>query len=360
MQIMNEHPQTVPDTTPAPTDETATVSAPEAPVVEAHSAEGTPVAEAIPVAEEIPAEAIPVAEAAPVTDAAPAAEAPAKAEKPSVNEEGRKRAQAIWERLVNARANGEVVHGLVKSAVKGGLLLDVDGFRAFLPASQVRVAKGTPIESLVKSTVPVKVIDVDEQRKRLVVSHRRAMEQERRAARSTLVQSLKVGEERDATVLRLTDFGAFVDLGSGVDALIPLRELAFERVEKAEDVVHIGEQLKVRVLRVEENGKKIAVSRKGALADPWRDHAELLHQGNVVEGTVVAKEPRLTIELAPGITGTLGDREANPEDYAIGEKVEVMVRSIDHRNRRIRLGTPHAAESFTSSGFAPLGIELGK
>ena len=304
---------------------------------------------------EQPAQPEPQTEPAPEVQAEkPEAQAPS----PEVSE-GRRKAQAAWERLVSARASNETIQGAVKSLVKGGLLLDIDGYRGFLPASHVRVAKGTPLESLVNTTVPVKVIDVDEQRKRLVVSHRRAMEEERRSARAQLLQSLKVGEERDATVVRLADFGAFVDLG-GIDALIPLGELAFERVEKAADIVHPGEKLKVRVLRIDEGGKKIAVSRKGALADPWRDHSDLLRQGNVVEGTVIAKEPRLTIELAPGVSGTLGDRDADPSEYEIGEKVEVTIRNVDFRNRRIRLSTPHAAQSYNSSGFAPLGTELGR
>lgn len=287
--------------------------------------------------------------------------APAQSETPShipqPSDEGRKRAQATWERIAGAGTTGETIAGTVKSVIKGGLLIEIDGFRGFLPTSQVRVAKGTSLESLVRTTLPLKVVDVDEQRKRVVVSHRRALQEEQRVARAQLLRALKVGEEREATVLRLTDFGAFVDLG-GVDALIPVSELAFERVEKPSDIVHIGERLKVRVLRIDDGGKKIAVSRKGALPDPWRDHAHLLQHGKVVEGKVVAKEPRLSIEIAPGVVGSLGEREANPDDYEIGETVEVSVRSIDYRGRRLRLSTPHSAMSFSSSSFAPLGIEL--
>ena len=291
--------------------------------------------------------------------AAPVAETPAATPTPTPepSDEGRRRAQATWERISGARTTGETISGTVKAAVKGGLLIDIEGFRGFLPSSQVRVPKGSPIESLVQATLPLKVVDVDQERKRVVVSHRRALQEEQRAARAQLLQSLKVGEERDATVVRLVDFGAFVDLG-GVDALIPIGELAFERVEKPSDVVQTGERLKVRVLRIEAGGKKIAVSRKGALPDPWRDHANLLQHGTVVEGTVIAKEPRLTIEIAPGVAGSIGDREANPEDYEIGEKVEVSIRSVDYRNRRLRLSTLHAATSFSSTSFAPLGVEL--
>ena len=277
----------------------------------------------------------------------------------SSNEERRRKAQAAWEHLVGARTSGETITANVLAPVKGGLLVDIDGYRGFLPASQVRVAKGTAITSLVKSTVPLKVIEVDEQRKRVVVSQRRAVEEQFRAQRADLLNSLKVGEEREATVVRLADFGAFVDLG-GIDALIPASELAFERVEKPSDVVHTGERLKVRVLRIDAGGKKISVSRKAALPDPWRDHADLLRQGKVVEGKVVAKDPRLTIEIAPGVVGTLGDREANPEEYEIGESVEVSIRSVDYRNRRLRLSTPHSAATFSSSSFAPLGVELGR
>jgi small subunit ribosomal protein S1 len=296
----------------------------------------------------------------------PQAEAPQPtaedvAQKQRAAEERRKAAQANWQRLVDAKSSGETVDGVVKTPVKGGLLVDISGYRGFLPASQTSVAKGTPLESLVKSTIPLKVLDVDETRKRVVVSHRRATQEQRRAQRQDFIRSLKVGEEVESTVVRLTDFGAFVDLGSGVDALVPVSELAFERVDKPADVVSVGEKLKVRILRVEQNGKKIAASRKGAMKDPWREHAEVLKQGKTIEGKVVAKDRRLDVEIAPGIIGSIGDREVNPEDYEVGETIEVTVRSIDFRNRRLRLGNPHAAAvaQQSATAFAPLGAELG-
>ncbi|HYZ15742.1 MAG TPA: S1 RNA-binding domain-containing protein [Candidatus Acidoferrum sp.] len=286
---------------------------------------------------------------------------PSAAPEPPVDER-RARAQRAWERVVAARESGEVLSGIVTAAVKGGLLVDVGGVRGFLPASQVRIAQGGAIEALVKTRVPLKVIDVDQARRRIVVSHRRAAEDERRAKRAQLIRELEVGQTREVVVVRLADFGAFVDLG-GIDGLIPMGELAFERVEKASDVVKIGDRLSVQVIRVEDNGKKIALSRKNALPDPWRDHADLLRQGTVVEGKVVAKEPRLQVELAPGVVGTLRESDADPADYEIGEAIEVSVRSVDRRMRRIVLTTLHgtsAATTTTSSGFASLGVELGR
>jgi ribosomal protein S1 len=240
------------------------------------------------------------------------------------------------------------------------LLVDVGGIRGFLPASQTRVAIGTPLDTLVRTKIPLKIIDVDAGKRRVVVSHRRAVEEERRAQRSELLRSLEPGQTREGTVVRLADFGAFVDLG-GIDGLIPMRELAFERVEKPGDVVTIGEKLQVQVLRIEEGGKKISLSRKNALVDPWRDHTAALRPGKPLEGKVVAKDPLLQVEIAEGVVGTVREGDANPADYEIGEAIEVAVRYVDRTKRRITLTTLHGASAVpppTSSGFAPLGVEL--
>jgi ribosomal protein S1 len=214
------------------------------------------------------------------------------------------------------------------------------------------------------------VLDIDAGRRRIVVSQRRAVDEERRTKRSELLRSLEVGQVREAVVARLADFGAFVDLG-GIDGLIPMRELAFERVEKTSDVLNVGDRVTVQVLRIEEGGKKIALSRKNALPDPWRDHAALLRNGTTHQGKVVGKEPQLIVELAPGVTGSVRADEADPADYELGEAIEVTVRSVDRVRRRINLTTMQAAAamaaaaapqqtSMTASGFAPLGIELAQ
>jgi predicted RNA-binding protein with RPS1 domain len=293
--------------------------------------------------------------------------APGEPAAPAPVDPRRLRAQQSWERVVAAHTSGEHMTGTVTAAVKGGLLVDVAGIRGFLPASQVRVPLGTALETLVKTKVLLKVLDIDNTRRRIVVSQRRAVDEDRRLKRADLLRSLAVGQTREATVARLTDFGAFVDLG-GIDGLIPMRELAFERIEKASDVVNVGEQVTVQVLRIEENGKKIALSRKNALPDPWRDHAAVLRNGTTTEGKVVAKEPQLIVEIAPGVTGAVRADEVNPADYELGEAIEVTVRSVDRVRRRIVLSTLQAAtaaaapqmQQMTSSGFAPLGVELSQ
>jgi small subunit ribosomal protein S1 len=342
----------------APVVDAPVVDAPvfDAPVLDAPVGD-SPVADA-PVAD-APVVDAPLAEV-PVGDA-PVADAPV-APKPAAkkvdNEELRRRAQQAWESVTRAKETGESLSGFVTAAVKGGLLVDVGSIRGFLPASQVRVAKDEAIESLVRTKIPLKILDTDQARRRVVVSHRRALDDERRRRREEVLASLEVGQVREVVVVRLADFGAFVDLG-GVDGLIPMSEIALERIEKATDAVAIGDRFPATVLRIDEGGRKIALSRKSALPDPWRDHAALLRGGATVEGTVVAKEPRLTVEIAAGISGTVRANDADPADYEIGEKIDVVVRSVDRRTRRITLALPYAASAQpTSSGFAPLGEEL--
>jgi ribosomal protein S1 len=278
---------------------------------------------------------------------------------PSV-EERKKRAQEHWERIVAAKDNGEVFTGVVNATIKGGLLVDVGGIRGFLPASQTRVEQGGSLEALVKAKVPLRVIEVDAKRRRIVVSHRRALDDERRNKRTELLRSLTIGQRHEGTVVRLAPFGAFVDIG-GVEGLIPMSELAFERVEKVTDVLSVGDRVEVAILRVEEGGKKIGLSRKNALPDPWRDSADLIRPGAVIEGKVVGKEPRLQVEIAPGVVGGVRESDADPAQYEIGEAIEVSIRGIDRRNRRITLTTLHGAEAAvvaSSTGFFTIGEEL--
>ncbi len=279
-------------------------------------------------------------------------------------EERRKRAEAHWQAIVAAKGTPATFSASVTNPTNGGLLVDVGGVRGFLPASQVRADGDAPLASLVKSKLEVVIIDVDLGRRRVVVSNRRALEAARRTKRSDLLESLVIGQTHEARVVRLVPFGAFVDIG-GIEGLVPMSELALERVEKVEDLLKVGDTFPASVIRIEDGGRKIGLSRKNALPDPWRDHANVVRPGAVVEGTVVAKEagPRdagLRVEIAPGIVGSIRDSDANPDEYEIGERVEVMVRFVDRRTRRIRLGTSYASPvpAASASGFAPLGTEL--
>ncbi|GAC1556732.1 MAG: hypothetical protein NVS3B17_04540 [Vulcanimicrobiaceae bacterium] len=281
-------------------------------------------------------------------------------------EERRLRAQHHWDAIVAAKQTHATFIATVTKTTNGGLLVDVGGVRGFLPASQIRVDGDATLPSLVDTKLTVTVVDVDLGRRRIVVSQRRAAEAARRSKRTELLRSLAIGQTHEANVVRLVPFGAFVDIG-GVEGLVPMSELALERVEKVEDLLKVGDRFPASIIRIDEGGRKIALSRKNALPDPWRDHPDVVRPGAVVEGIVVAKEagPRdagLRVEIAPGIVGSIRDSDANPDEYEIGERVEVTVKFADRRTRRIRLGTAYASPppTATASGFAPLGTELRK
>ncbi|GAC1567309.1 MAG: hypothetical protein NVS2B3_04780 [Vulcanimicrobiaceae bacterium] len=277
----------------------------------------------------------------------------------------RARAEELWQRVRGARESGETLTGVVTGTTNGGLLVELGGIRGFLPASQTRLESDATLESLVRTKVPLKVIDVDEKRHRVVVSHRRAVEAGRAAKRAEFLRSLALDQRHEGIVRRLADFGAFVDIG-GIDGLIPMSELAFERVDKVGDILSVGDRVAVTIVRIEDGGRKIALSRKNALPDPWRDHPEVVRAGAVVAGRVVSKEigkdAGLRIELAPGIVGSIRDSDADPGDYEIGEAIDVVVRYADRRTRRIKLGTVLGDDVRVSAsgGFAPLGLELSK
>ena len=324
------------------------------------------VAPSEPIAPTVAGEAAIATKAASVAEssARPAATEPVKPRVLGIDpavEARRVRALAHWDRVAAANQTLETFAATITSLTSGGLLVEIGGVRGFLPASQVRLEPGATLESLVKTSLQVTIVDVDAKRHRVVVSHRKAIDGARRNKRADLLKSLDLGQVHEATVVRLVPFGAFVDIG-GVEGLVPMSELAFERVEKVEDLLKVGDTFPASVLRIDAG--KIAFSRKNALPDPWRDHAAVVRPGAVVEGTVVSKEigkdAGLRVEIAPGIVGAIRDSDANPDEYEIGEKVEVTVRFADRRTRKIRLGTTYAAPqgASNSSGFAPLGAEL--
>ncbi len=180
---------------------------------------------------------------------------------PAVVERKRLAAEA-WQRVVDAQGSGARLEGIVKRAIPGGLAVEIDGVAGFVPASQVRVPIGVDAASLVGSQQPLVVLDVDEKRRRAVVSQRRAVDARQREERAELFAQVRVGVVRSVKVVRLAPFGVFVEIGPGLDGLVPIGELALERVERIEDAAKVGDVFDAEIIRVEDRGKKIALSRK--------------------------------------------------------------------------------------------------
>ena len=259
-------------------------------------------------------------------------------------------AEKAWVDLEEKMEANEIFETEVKEIVKGGLVVDV-GLRGFIPASLVENYFVEDFSDYLNKKLSVKVVELDREQNRVILSHRAVKEEEEEKERKQLLESLQKGQVIEGTVQRLTDFGAFVDIG-GVDGLVHISELAHEHVEKASDVVSEGDKIEVEVLSVDVDAERISLSRKNTLPGPWSGIEEKVSQGDVLEGTV----KRLVsfgafVELFPGVEGLVHISEiANRHIGTPGEvleeeqKVEVKVLSVDADEQRISLSIKQLQE----------------
>ena len=247
-----------------------------------------------------------------------------------------------WDRIQATFQSGAVIHAMVVDKVKGGLVVDL-GVRGFVPGSHVDLsqAKGRQFEALVGQSIPLKVIEVDRPKGRVILSHKNALVESRAKNRAELLASLEEGQVREGVVKRLADFGAFVDLG-GVDALLPISEMSWTYIKHPSEVVRRGQHVTVAVLRVDRQAGRISLGLKHILPDPWQQIGASYRPGQTVSGKVV----RL---VASGAFVRLGDVDAFipisemaekrvqkvEEVVQIGQTVEAMVTEIRAEERRM-------------------------
>jgi small subunit ribosomal protein S1 len=256
-----------------------------------------------------------------------------------------------WKRAEEMMQSEEVWEGEVTDANKGGLIVPFGSLRGFVPASHVvdlprNIAEDDRknyMSTLVGKKVPLKVIEVNRKRRRLVFSQRDAQRGRREARKELLLGELKEGEVRTGVVSGLRDFGAFVDLG-GADGLIHISELAWHRVKHPKEVLNVGDEIEVYILRLDGEGKRIGLSLKRLQKNPWAQAEELYHVGQLVEGTVsrVAQFGAF-VSLDPGIEALLHASQISeppPPDpsVVVHEGQRLMLRVISIEPDRQRLG----------------------
>jgi small subunit ribosomal protein S1 len=192
-----------------------------------------------------------------------------------------------WDRVQQAFRAGTILHAMVVDKVKGGLVVDL-GMRGFVPGSHVDLsqAKGRQFEALVGQSIPLRVIEVDRAKGRVILSHKNAVAEQRAKSREHVLSSLQEGEVREGVVRRLADFGAFVDLG-GIDGLVPISEMSWTYIKHPSEVVHRGQRVTVAVLRVDREAGRISLGLKHILPDPWKHVGDRYRSGQVVSGKVV-------------------------------------------------------------------------
>jgi len=257
-----------------------------------------------------------------------------------------------WSALEKAFAEKSAVLGTVTAVVKGGFSVDV-GVRAFMPASRSGVRDAADMEKLVGQEIRCRIIKLDVTDEDVVVDRRALAEEEERVAKDRLYGQIKEGDTIGGTVRSLTDYGAFVDVG-GVDALLHVGDIAWGRINKPADVLSVGQQIEVKVLKLANEGAKrrISVGMKQLLAHPWDSVAEKFKAGDRVRGTVTRlADFGAFVELEPGIEGLIHISEMSWSKGKVrkasdvvkeGETVEVVVLGVDAAQRRLSLGLKQA------------------
>lgn len=251
-----------------------------------------------------------------------------------------------WDEVTSARQTGDSVHAKVLSSGAKGVVVDTKGLRGFVPSSHLELEPIEDLEHYVGQMLELKVIEADPRRERLVLSRRAMLTKEKRQQSAELLASLKAGDVRRGRVTSLTNYGAFVDIG-GVNGLIHLSELAWTRVNKASQVLSVGDEVEVKVIDVKSRRRRVGLSLKQMTVDPMA-HLEV---GKVLVGTV-------TRVVDFGAFVDVGDAEglvhvsemaeyrvSAPEDVVVpGQQVHVKVVALDLKRRRIELSMRQAAE----------------
>jgi small subunit ribosomal protein S1 len=277
-----------------------------------------------------------------------------------LSREKAKRAR-VWDHLESAHEEEATVTGKISGKVKGGFTVDIDGIRAFLPGSLVDIRPVRDPAYLEGKDLEFKIIKLDRRRNNLVVSRRAVVESEYSAEREALLERLQEGAIVKGVVKNLTDYGAFLDLG-GIDGLLHITDMAWKRVRHPSEVVEVGNELEVRVLRFDRERNRVSLGLKQLGEDPWQDLARRYPPTARVFGKVTnITDYGCFVEIEDGVEGLVHvsemdwtNKNVNPSKVVhTGDEVEVMVLDVDEERRRISLGmkqcTPNPWEAFAAT-----------
>ncbi len=279
-----------------------------------------------------------------------------------------------WDKLAAAQNAGQPVEGKVLDAIKGGLSVAVFGVRGFVPASQADLRFVEDLKIFAGQTLSLLPIEVDKDKKRVVLSRRAILEEERRRREEEIFARLQPGEHIHGTVRRLATFGAFVDIG-GIDGLIHISDLSWNRVKTASEVVNVGDEVDVIILKLDPQTKKISLSLKAVQRDPWFDIADSLKVGAIIPGKVTKTSKfGAFVEVAPGVEGLvhiseLDDRRVERAEEAVsaGQEVNVKILGVDKKSKRISLSIAQAKHEreraeysqYIQQNSSGLGVTIG-
>jgi small subunit ribosomal protein S1 len=264
----------------------------------------------------------------------------------------------LMDKLEKAMETGEIIEAPVVEIVKGGLLVDV-GIRGFVPASQVERFFVEDFQEYLQKTLRLRVIELDKEKRKVVLSQRVVLDEEHQKQKEATLEQLKEGQTKKGVVKRLTNFGAFVDLG-GIDGLLHVSEMGWNRVNHPADVLQVGDEVEVYVLSVDKDKEKISLSLKQLLPDPWQEAIQKYQVNSIVTGKVV----RLAtfgafVELEPGLDGLIHISRISKQRVekvadvlTVGQEVKVKIMDIDTDKKRISLSIKDVEEEPEETEYA--------
>ena len=246
-----------------------------------------------------------------------------------------------WAQLNDAKIHGDTILAKVVSTVKGGVLVDVADLKGFIPSSQLRT--GTPFDGLIDQKIEVKVLEADPKKNKLILSQRQAVAEQRDQVVDNVLSSLEEGQVVKGNVVRITDFGAFVDI-NGIDGLLPISEISWQRIKHPSDVITLGDTIEVKIIKIDTELKRISLSLKRMGENPWQQIEGQFEEGQIVKGTV----NKVTtfgafINIFPGVEALLpvsemSDENVNPFNmFKVGSEVDVLIKKFTPKEHRIAL-----------------------
>jgi len=250
-----------------------------------------------------------------------------------------------WRRIVETCSEGDRVSGRVLRKIKGGLLVDI-GVPVFLPASQVDIRRPADVGEFIDQTIEAKILRIDRERRNIVISRRKLIEEERNAAKDRLMAEIAVGQVRKGVVKNIADFGAFVDLG-GIDGLLHITDMSWDRVEHPSQLLKIDEEIEIKILNIDREKEKIALGLKQLTENPWERVVERYLLGARIKGEVVnIVNYGAFVKLEPGIEGLVHISEMSwtrrinhpSEVVSVADEIEVVVLDVNKDKQEISLG----------------------
>ena len=256
--------------------------------------------------------------------------------------------EGAWLSIIEAHEAGEILEATCVEQVKGGLIVDI-GLRGFVPASHVDLRPVSDLSDYVGEVMKLQILEIDRNRRKVVLSRKKALESERDSKKEATMVDLTEGQIISGEVARLTNFGAFVNLG-GVDGLVHISEMSWKRIKHPSEIVRVGEQVDVRVLSVDRNKERISLSLKQARPDPWQEITKTFNMGSVINGKVTKLAKNYAfVEVMDGVEGLvplseLSDfRVSKSSDVLqVGQEVKVRVIDLKPDQRRMTLSVRQA------------------